>query len=276
MDRNKDNIEIDLKRVFLALWAQAWIVVLAGIVCAAAAFSYAYFMITPTYTSNVSIYVNNTYVDNNKVISSSELSAAQHLADTYMVILKSRSVLDKVAEKTALGYSGNTLKQMISAHAIDETEVFAVDVTCTDYKHAAIIANAIADVLPGRIAEVVEGSSVKVVDHAVENPSPVGPSYKKYMVLGAAIGILLSAGAVILADITNTTIVSEEYLTSVYPKIPLLTVVSGTGNLKSGYRKSRRGYYRGYYQTSKKKEDYSDKANASTQETVQNSGGEKK
>lgn len=268
MEKNKDNIEIDLKRILLALWSRAWIVILAGVICAAAAFSYAYFLIAPTYASSVTIYVNNTYVDN-QGFSSSQLTAAQDLADTYMVILKSRSVLDKVAEQTNLGYTTKGLSAMISAHAINETEVFAVEVTCADYKHAAVIANAIADVLPGRIAEVVEGSSVKVVDYAVENPSPVGPSYNKYVILGAAIGFLLSAMVVILADIMDTTITSEEYLSSVYPKTPLLAVISGPGSGKAGYRKGYRGYYRGYYQSHKKKEE------VPAQEAAQNGGGEK-
>ena len=277
MDKNKENIEIDLKRILWALWSRAWIVILAGIVCAAAAFSYAYFLITPSYASSVTIYVNNTYVDNTQGFSSSQLTAAQDLADTYMVILKSRSVLDKVAEQTNLGYSGKTLEKMIEAHAINETEVFEVEVTCTNYKHAAVIANAIADVLPGRIAEVVEGSSVKVVDYAEENPTPVGPSYKKFVVLGAAVGILLSAVAVILMDVTDTTIVSEEYLSNVYPKTPLLAVISGPGNGKSGYRKGYyRGYYRGYYQTTRKKEETADKPETSAEEESQKSGGEQK
>lgn len=276
MDNNKENLEIDLKRAFLALWSRAWIVILAGIIFAVAMFSYAYFLITPTYASSVTIYVNNTYVGNSQGISSSQLSAAQHLADTYMVILKSRGVLDKVAEQTGLGYSAKQLDGMITAQAINETEVFEVKVTCTDYKHAAEIANAIADVLPGRIAEVVEGSSVKVVDYAEENGVAVGPSYKKYVLLGAVVGILLSAVVVILLDITDTTIVSEEYLSSEYPKTPLLAVISGTGNTRSGYRKGYRGYYRGYYQTIKQKEEIVDKAEAPTQEASQNSGGEKK
>ena len=267
MDKNQENIELDLKHIFLTLRFRIWVVILAGIVCAAAAFFYAYFFVAPTYTSSVTIYVNNTYVDN-QIISPSQLNAAQDLADTYMVILKSRSVLGKVADQTNLGYSSDKLNAMISAHAINETEVFSVRVTCTDYKHAAIIANAIADVLPVKIAEVVEGSSVKVVDYAEENPSPVGPSYSKYVILGATIGALLSAILVILVDINDTTISSEEYLPSVYPKVPLLAVISEFDEGKANYHKG----YRGYYQSDKKKEV---KPEMPVRSAAKNGGGEK-
>lgn len=245
MDKNKGNIEIDLKRCLLSLWSRAWIVVLAGIIFATAAFSYAYFMVEPTYSSSVKIYVNNKYTES-EGFSSSQLTAAQNLANTYMVILESRSVLDKVAEQTGLGYSSAALNKMITAHAINETEVFEVVVTCTDYHDAAAIANAVLDVLPSRIKEVVLGSDVKVVDVAEENPNPVGPSYQKYVILGAAVGVLLSAALIILADVTDTTINSEEYLNHTYPDYPLLAVIPGANNPKSGYYK---GYHRGYYQT---------------------------
>ena len=256
-DGMERNMEVDLKRALFALWSRAWIVILAGIVLAAAAFSYAYFTIAPTYSSSIKIYVNNNNADN-QGFSSSQLQAAQNLADTYMVILKSRSVLDKVAEQTALGYSARSLSSMITAHSINETEVFEVVVTTTDYKHSATIANAVADVLPGRISEVAQGSSVSVVDYADENPVPISPSYQKYAVLGAAIGIILSAGGIILSDVMDTTITSEDYLSHTYHKYPLLAVIPSINDSKNGYYKgySRgyyRRYYRGYYQTEPKK-----------------------
>ena len=43
MDKNQENIELDLKHIFLTLRFRIWVVILAGIVCAAAAFFYAYF-----------------------------------------------------------------------------------------------------------------------------------------------------------------------------------------------------------------------------------------
>lgn len=252
MENNKGNIEIDLRRAVFALWNRAWVVILAGVICAVATFSYAYFFISPTYESKVKIYVNNHYTEN-AGYSPSQLTAAQDLADTYMVILKSRSVLDKVAEKAALGYSSGSLNGMISAVSINNTEVFEVKVTCTDYKHAAIIANAVADVLPDRISEIVEGSSVRVVDRALENPSPIGPSYSKYIFMGVAIGVICSSILVVLVDVMDTTINSEEYITHAYKRCPLLAVIPGANDPNANYRKGYRGYYRGYYQMKAKR-----------------------
>ena len=248
MERNeKEGVEIDLKRLFLVLLQRAWLIGLVGVLCAALAFCYAWFFVTPTYSASTQLYVNNNYVDS-PGFSSSQLMAAQDLAETYMVILESRNVLDVVASRTNLGYTYRQLKSMISASAVNETEVFQVTVTGYDYQHVAIIANAIAQVLPDKIAAVVEGSSVRVVDYAVENPSPVGPSYSRYLLLGAVVGIVLSAAAVVLLDITDTTIISEDHLSQVYGKYPLLAVIPDSENSRAGGK----GYYKGNYESVQK------------------------
>lgn len=51
---------------------------------------------------------------------------------------------------------------MVQAEAVNSTEVFSIDVTSPDPQEAELIANAIADILPDRIADIVEGSSVKI------------------------------------------------------------------------------------------------------------------
>ena len=90
------------------------------------------------------------------------------------------------------------LKGMISAASEEGTEVFRVTVTSPDPVEAETLANAIAYVVPDRIASIIEGSSAKVVDYAVLPRSPSSPDNMKNMFLGLLIGFALSAGFVIL------------------------------------------------------------------------------
>ena len=103
------------------------------------------------------MYVNNTQ-DASKPISNSELSAAQSLVDTYVVILNSRTTLDQVRAAARVTYTDRELQKMIQAQAVNSTEVFEVTVTSEDPQEAQKIANTIAQVLPSRISSVVEGS----------------------------------------------------------------------------------------------------------------------
>lgn len=244
-NKEKEGVEIDLKRIFLAVLYRWWIILLAMILCGTAAFCYAKFSMAPVYSSHVTLYVNNNYVDS-PGYSENQINAAKNLSNTFMVILESRSVLGEVAEKTDGKYTYSKLKSMVSAASIDETEVFQVTVTGTSYKDVAIIANYIADVLPDKCSYIVEGSSVKVIDGAEENPNPVGPSYKKYLLLGVAVGMVLSMALVVIVDLLDKSIKSEEYLIDVYSKIPLLAVIPDSQGSSNSYKK---GYYRGYYRS---------------------------
>ncbi len=248
---NRETIELDLKRILLAIWQRLWIILLTGVLLAGLAYGYAWMFVTPTYEANTQIYVNNQ-MSGDIGFSSSQISAAQELAYTYMVILESRSVLDEVAKRSNLGYTAEQIKGMLDSKAMNRTEVFQVTVTNTNYKHAAIIANAIADVLPDKIAAVVDGSSVRVVDRAVENPNPVGPNYQMFALVGLVVGCAISALVVVIVDLSDTTVTTEDYLSHVYSEYPLLALIPGAGSTKNGYRKYR-GYYKGNYESAQKK-----------------------
>lgn len=230
MNVGMDNeyIRIDLLKIVKGMMRRAWIIVLAMIVCGVAALSYAAFIVDPMYSASVSMYVNNSSLpagSSGYSISSSEISAAKSLVDTYLVILKTRTTLNEVIERGSIRYPYESLSRMITAESINGTEVFDVVVTCGDPAEAMHIANTIADVLPGKIAEVVEGSSVRIVDRAAMMTEKVSPSLKKYTVIGLLLGMMLSCGTVAMIEILDDKIRTEDYLLENYPDIPLLTVI---------------------------------------------------
>ncbi|MFH7445355.1 hypothetical protein RA265_30460, partial [Pseudomonas syringae pv. tagetis] len=73
-----------------------------------------------------------------------------------------------------------TVSDMIEAGAVNSTEVFEIQVTSADPEEAERIANCIAELLPGRISEIVEGSSVKIVDYAIVPSHKSSPSISRY------------------------------------------------------------------------------------------------
>lgn len=235
--QNQEGMAVDLRQVAKALFKRAWLIGIVAVLTGALLLSVAVFLKTPTYAANVQLYVNNN--ESNSIISASQVAAAQALADTYLVILESRSVLGEVQQQTKLPYSYGELRQMIDGVSVNSTEVIQVTVTCENYIHAAQIANAIADVMPDKISGVIQGSSVRVIDYAVEDPNPVGPNYLAWLIIGASAGMLLSAVFVIVSDLLDTSIHSEDYLAEAYGYIPLLAVVPNIQNDRNGGK----GYY---------------------------------
>ena len=246
MKEKHAEVEIDLKKLFFAVLKKLWVILLVGAIVAAAVYTYSACMVTPKYAANIKLFVNNTYGENTQGFSSSQIMAAQSLASTYIEFLGSRDVLEDVRKESGLDYTVGQLRSMIGASSVNQTEVFQVWVTCENPAHAAIIANAVAKVLPNRIAYFlqVEDSSVVVVEHAVENRTPVAPNTRKNTILGMVVGSLLTTIIVIVVSLLDTTIDSEEYLTQKYSDIPLLAVIPDAENPKSG--SVSRGYYESY------------------------------
>lgn len=249
MKSNTNEDYIDLLQLGKLLISKSWIITLAAIICTGITFFYTYNFITPQYEADVKIYVNNTSLSLGSTtfsISSSDLSAAQSLVDTYLVILNSRSTLDEIINQANVNYTSEQLKEMITAEAVNNTEIFKVTVKSPSPKDAAKIANTAAMVLPGKIADTVDGSSVRVVDYAEVPTTRVSPNYTKNTALGFVMGVVLSAMVIIIVDLSNSSVRSEDYLTETYPNIPLLSVIPDVSSDKAhGYYK-RHGYYSSY------------------------------
>ena len=57
--KNEEYYTIDILHIVKTLWHRAWLIVLCGILFAGAGFSVAKFLVKPTYSSSVMLYVNN-------------------------------------------------------------------------------------------------------------------------------------------------------------------------------------------------------------------------
>ena len=202
-------IELDLKEVFSALMRKLWLIVLCAVLAGSAALVYTVGFVTPLYRASVSVYVNNTTNGGQGGISSSDLQTSQKLVATYINILKSDTVLDKVAEAVDGDVTSKEIRKMINSEAMGTTEVFQVNISNADPVLAAEIANAIAQIAPKEIANIVEGSSARIVDYAKVPENPYTPSFLKNMVLGAFLGILAVVAVIVLQVVLDTRIKSE-------------------------------------------------------------------
>lgn len=235
MDKNeklsKDTYVVDLAHVVKVVWQRIWTVVAISLLTAAVGFVLSAFVITPTYSASIMLYVNNSSFNVGDLgfsISSSELTAAQSLAKTYTVLLKNRTTLERLIDETKVDHTWKEIYDMIESGPVNETEVMQVTITCEDPYEAERIANGIAVVLPQRVTEVIEGASMEVVDSAIVNTSKVGPSVPLYTVVGFAVGLLLSVATLIVIALMDNTIHDEEYVirTFGYPilaQVPNLT-----------------------------------------------------
>ena len=242
-NKSRDYYTIDLGRLFQALWRKAWMIMLIGVLTAAIGFSVAAFLIRPTYSSSVMLYVNNIGNTQNSgadtTISHSQLTAAQSLVKTYGEFLNNRTTLELVIKETGVSYDYETLQKMINVAPSNDTEVMKVTVTSEDPDEAALIANGIAKVLSERV-EVIIDTPMVVVDYAVPNYNKVAPSITMYTAIGFLIGFLIMVAIVVILELMDDRIHDEEYVLQTY-ECPILAKIPDLlddGNKRYGY------YYR--------------------------------
>lgn len=86
------------------------------------------------------------------------------------------------------------------------------------------MANAIAQILPQKIASIVEGSSARIVDYAVEPTEKASPSLRGNALLGFVLGVIVACGVVIIREMLDDVIHDSDYLIQTYD-IPVLAVI---------------------------------------------------
>ena len=179
----EETNEISLQEIFMILWNKVWVIILCTLIGGVAAFGISAFVLDPTYTSRVSMYVNSNTERENTIA-----------------------------------------RKMLTASAVNGTEIFEVKVTTKDADEAAVIANTIAAVAPEEIIRVVKAGSVELIDEAVPATSPSSPNVLLNTIIGLMLGGVLSVLGVLVAEMLDNRIKTEDDLKKGYD-FPILGTI---------------------------------------------------
>ena len=227
INETRDGLEIDLQKLLRTYFSKWWLIVASVLAAALIAFFVTANVITPMYQARVTIYVNNTAAGQQvDYISNANLATSQRLVNTYVNIIQSDTVLEKVAVVSGIEITANQIRHTMSAEQVDDTEMFHVVITHSDPEMAARMANAIAEVAPAEIGRFVEGSSTKVVDYAKVPTDPSSPNLKKNCVLGGMLGAVIALAYLTLTFLLDVRIKDEEDLNTLFD-IPVLAQIPG-------------------------------------------------
>lgn len=240
---------IDLLALAKALWKNILAIALAAVLAGSAAFAYTAFMLTPQYKATASLYVNSSSFRlgvTNYTVSSADMSTSNSLVSVYLYILKSRTTMEEVIAEAGLDYTPERVMKMISAKGVSGTAAIEITVTSASPSEAELIANTIAKILPDRISDIVEGSSVRVVDYAIIPSRRSGPDIVGNTAKGILAGAVLGAAVVILISLMNQSgneaLKSADDLRAMYPDIMVLAMIP---DMRGPEKKN--GYYSSYY-----------------------------
>jgi len=228
--------EISLKELFVCIWDKFWIILLATILFGIAAFFITKFAIVPQYEATISMYVNNK-TEATSSLTTSDVAAAKSLVDTYITIIESNSVLDDIVDNASFKCTPKQIKNEMSAKSLNGTEVFEVSIITDSPEKSVEIANLLAELAPSKISEIVEGSSVKIIDLAKIPTEPVSPSMSKNVAIASLLGFILCSFIIVLIHMFDTTIYGEDDIKE-FCALPVLGIFSDFNQVSS----SKYGY----------------------------------
>ena len=235
-NENKE-IEIDLLELAGVLLSRISVIITFSLLFGLLALCFASFYLPEKYSSYTTMYVKNVNEEARmeQSVTLNELNASKSLLSTYIAVLQSDAVMDQIGERLLKLYtvneisavfpvdeSGsvntNAIKSSLSMASVEDTEVLKISAKTTSPEVSADVCRIIAEIAPDFLIRVVGAGSVEVIDPAKVNYRRVEPNIKKMTVLGCLLGLIASAGVIILLYLLDNSVKSTDELKKRFDK----------------------------------------------------------
>lgn len=218
--------EIDLKDLFQIFWNKKIHILLITLIFIVIGTIYTIGFVTPMYTSSTTLVLaaSDKTTEANKTgstITTTDVTLNSKLVETYRVILQTNDVLREVISNLGINISEEEIKNNITVSSVENTEVIQISVNNENATNAAKITNEIAKVFSKKVGEIYNINNVYVLDEAEVSKNPSNINHTKDIVIFALIGIVISVMYVLVANMLDTTIKTQEDIEKAI-KIPVL------------------------------------------------------
>lgn len=207
--KNEQEVEIDLKEIFIILLDRLWVIIFTGVLLAALTGIYTKVFVTPMYTSTAKVYVINRQNEENAV-TYSDLQSGSSLTQDYMVMVKGNNVLGQVIDELNLDMTVEDLKERVSVSNETNTRFISISVEDPDPVVAQQIADCLAQISAEVGQDVMDIKKVNIAEEANLPKNPSSPNLKKNILIGGFAGIFLAIVVIIIIFLMNDSIRTPE------------------------------------------------------------------
>jgi len=242
---------IDLTQLLQICRRHIWALIIWSVGLALVGWGVANFIISPKYTSNAQILVNQKANKNDPNAAYTTQQANMQMVTTYKDIVTSHVILQdasnrlanpvrvvkkakpakyktnadgrrvlvrkaqpEVVERSGKSYSVSTseLAKSVSVNTQQQSQVFSISATADTPEKAKVEANAVARSFRDQIPNIMNINNVTIVAPATDG-SQSSPNVKLFTLAGFVIGLVLSFAVIMIREMTNTTVRDDEFLT---------------------------------------------------------------
>ncbi len=219
------EFEIDLVEVGYLLLGKLQYLLLCFLAGAVLLNAYAYFCITPTYTSTSKLYVVSSSSDS--VVDLTDLNIGNSLTSDYEELILSYPMLDIVIDDLDLDISSDELSRLIELNNPSDTRILEIAVTTADPQLSMDIANEVVEAATEYLPKTMSTMAPNIAQEAKLAEHKAGPSYLHYTLIGAVLGLVLCCTVLIVMYLMDDTIHSGEELERCFGYVPLTEIPTG-------------------------------------------------
>lgn len=216
---------IDLREIIHAIKKRIFMIIGITAVCTAAAVIVSFYVIKPVYEAKTSIIISKPATQTSTT-TYNDVLMYQNLIKTYSEIAKSKSVAKLAAEKLENRYSAQEIMKVSDVIPQSDTQILTISAMSGNAEDSKKIVQALADSFIAESAAVYpSGNVINVIDEAETPQAPVKPDKRLNIILGMFLGILVSGGMVMLLELMDRSIRSEEDVVKYLNNLPVIGII---------------------------------------------------
>ena len=238
--------EIDLREVVKTFWNKKIhiIVILAVFVIIGAIYTFNF--VTPKYTAKTTLILASINGTGNKNVETGytdtsvidkDITVNSKLVSTYSELIKSKTVLRQVISNLDIKIDEDKLKKMITVDTVEDTELIRISVENESNELACYIANETANIFKEYIKGIYEVENVQIIDVAEIETDPSNIHHKRDIAIFGLIGMVVSAGYVLIINMLDTTVKSIDDVEEI-TGLPVLASLPTLDNFEKGSSKN--------------------------------------
>lgn len=221
--------ELDLKELISIFWSKKIHIVLIIAIFIVIGVIYTVGFTTPKYQSSTTLVLaksgaTDEVTQSTDGITTTDITLNSKLVSTYSVIVKSSDVIREVISNLGIKADEEAVKQSVNVSAVQDTEVIKITVTNPNATDAAKIANEIAKVFTKKVQEIYSINNVTILDEAEVAGQPYNINHPRDIAMFALVGLVVAIAYVLLANMLDTTIKSQEDVEKIF-KVPVLASI---------------------------------------------------
>lgn len=197
----REIYDVVRKRIKLIAVITLAVTILSGVL--------SFFVIKPTYEASTSVIIGKLPSNEDSKMQYNDVMMYQNLVKTYVEIVKARTVSENAIKMLNIDMKPEDMMKNITATPVANTQMIKISAFARSAVDAKAVTNAVTGAFIDEAMKQFPSGTVKVVDPAVVPEYPAKPNKKLNIAIAFFLGLMASAGVVLIIEYMDNTIKTE-------------------------------------------------------------------